>query len=350
MAAVMNEKPTHARSAAHADAGVRTLSRGTRFTIAALCAAALILPFVLSDYRVFQFTMALATAIAVLGLNLLVGYTGQLSLGHGAIYALGSYVAAILMHHAGLPYWATIPLAGAASFVFGFLFGWPAVRLVGVHLALATFALALAAPQLLKHPALAKWTGGVGGISLSKPDAPFGIPLSQDRWLYLFTLAIALLLAWLAWNLVRGRHGRAMLAVREHPSAAAAMGVNVPYVKAITFGISSGYTGIAGALAAIATQFVAPDSFGMFVSIFLLVGVVVGGSGTIAGAFVGAAFIQFIPNLADQISKSAPSAIYGVLLIATVFVMPSGLIGLVSSILRRLRSPRTGTDGRLRRT
>ena len=325
-------------SAADSSAGRRLASAPWQLAaVALLAAAALAVPLVLSDYRIFLVTMTLITAIAVLGLNMLVGYNGQLSLGHGAIYALGAYVSAILIEHGGMPWWATLPVSAAVCFMFGFGFGWPALRLRGHYLALATFALALATPQLLKHKAFEAWTGGVQGITLSKPDAPFGWTLSQDQWLYLVVLAIAALMFATAWNLLRGRLGRATIAIREQPIAAAAMGVDVARTKAMIFGISSLYTGVAGSLGAIATAFVAPDSFGMFVSVFFLVGVVVGGLGTISGAFVGAAFIQFIPNVAGQISKSAPSAIFAGFLILCMFVMPQGFVGLLRAARRRLK-------------
>lgn len=302
---------------------------------AALLAVAIALPFFVSDYRIFQATMTLIMAIAVLGLNMLVGYNGQLSLGHGAIYALGAYTAAVLIEHAGFTWWATLPVAGLVCFVFGFLFGWPALRLKGHYLALATFALALATPQLLKYKLLEPWTGGVQGIVLSKPEPPFGWTLSPDKWLYALTLLIAVGMFIVAWNILRGRLGRATIAIREQPIAASAMGINVAYTKAVTFGISALYTGVAGALGAVAAAFVAPDSFGMFVSIFFLVGAVVGGLGTISGALVGAVFIQFVPNVADQISKSAPSAIYAAFLILSVYVMPMGFVGLMRSLRQK---------------
>jgi branched-chain amino acid transport system permease protein len=323
-----------ARSASGARTPWRTIG------LVVLAAAALAVPFALTDYRIFLVTSTLITAIAVLGLNMLVGYNGQLSLGHGALYALGAYVTAILMEHAGFAWWATLPVSAAICFAFGFLFGWPALRLKGHYLALATFALALATPQLLKHKALEGWTGGVQGIALAKPDAPFGWKLSQDQWLYFVVLALTVVLFVFAWNILRGRLGRATIAIREQPIAAAAMGVNVPYVKAMTFGVSALYTGVAGSLGAIATAFVAPDSFGMFVSVFFLVGAVVGGLGTISGALLGAAFIQFIPNVADQISKSAPSAIFAGFLLLCMFLMPQGFVGLARTALRRVRGQR----------
>src|SRR5438874_10354816 len=162
-----------------------------------LLLAACVLPFVVSNYRTFQLTLVLVYAIALLGLNILTGYNGQISLGHGAFYAIGAYAAAILMDRFGLPYWATVPIAGAACLLVGFLFGLPALRLEGLYLALATFALGVSMPQLLKYHHLEKWTGGVQGIVIAKPEAPaifpkMGLPLNPDQWLYFFTLAVAL--------------------------------------------------------------------------------------------------------------------------------------------------------------
>jgi branched-chain amino acid transport system permease protein len=301
----------------------KLIALGIAFALA--CA----LPFFIGNYRVFQFTLVLAYAIALLGLNMLTGYNGQISLGHGAFYAIGAYTAAILMDKLGLPYWATIPIAGTVCFVVGFLFGLPALRLEGLYLALATFALGVAMPQILKHEGLAHWTGGSQGVVIVKPEAPEWTGLSQDQWLYFFTLAWVVVFFVVAWNLLRGRIGRAMVAIRDQPIAAQAMGVNTSLVKSLTFGVSALYTGAAGALGAIAIQFVAPDSFGIFLSITLLVGVVIGGLASISGAFFGAVFIQFIPNIADHISKAAPWAIYGVVLIAFMYAMPTGVAGFV---------------------
>ena len=244
---------------------------GLLAALALLCA----LPFVLSNYRTFQFTLALVYAIVLLGLNILTGYNGQISLGHGAFYAIGAYTAAILMDKFGVPYWATVPLGGAVCLVFGFLFGLPALRLHGHYLALATFALAVAMPQMLKYKGIEHWTGGVQGIVILKPDPPAGMPLNQDQWLYLLTLAVAVVMFVLAWNLIHSRVGRAWMALRDHPIAAEAMGVNSALYKASAFGISALYTGVAGALGAIVVQFVAPDSFTGVLSINFLIGVVI---------------------------------------------------------------------------
>jgi branched-chain amino acid transport system permease protein len=306
---------------------------------------ACVLPFVVSEYRTFQFTLVLVYAIALLGLNILTGFNGQISLGHGAFYAIGAYCAAILMDKYGVPYWATIPVAGAVCLLVGFLFGLPALRLEGLYLALATFALGVSLPQLLKYHHLEEWTGGVQGINVIKPDAPaffaeLGLPLSQDQWLYFFTLAVTIVMFALGWNLLRGRIGRAMTAIRDNHIAAEAMGVNNAMVKSLTFGVSAMFTGVAGALGAIAVQFVAPDSFNIFLSITFLVGIVIGGLASISGALYGALFIQFVPNVADEISKAAPWAIFGLFLIGFVYVLPAGVAGAIRMAMARLQRKR----------
>jgi len=315
-------------------------SKGRLIALAVMLVGACVLPFIVSNYRVFQLTLTLVYAIALLGLNMLTGYNGQISLGHGAFYAIGAYVAAILMDKFGVPYWLTIPVAGAVCLAAGFLFGLPALRLEGLYLALATFALGVAMPQILKYKGFEHWTGGVMGIVIVKPEPPEWSGLSQDRWLYFVVLVCAVALFAIGWNLLRGRIGRAMVAIRDQPIAAQAMGVDTAMVKSLTFGVSAMYTGIAGALGAIVIQFVAPDSFNVFLSITLVVGVVVGGLASISGAVYGALFIQFVPNLADQISKAAPWAIYGVFLLAFMYAMPTGVAGFVRIVGGRLQQRR----------
>jgi len=294
------------------------------------------LPFVAKNFLIFQITMALVYAIAILGLNLLTGFNGQFSLGHSAFFAIGGYTAAILMEHADVAYYWTIPAAGVICLVTGFLFGLPALRLEGVYLALATFALAVAMPQLLKWTPLEDWTGGVQGVVIIKPDAPFGLPLNSDQWLYFFTMAIAVAMYACAISLVRSRTGRAMIAIRENSVAASAMGVNVALYKSLTFGVSALYTGVAGALGAIAVQFVAPDSYTLTLSIALFVGLVVGGVGSIAGTLVGGLFVLFVPNIAEEVSKGLAGAVYGVILILVIYLMPTGAAGLARLVAGRL--------------
>jgi branched-chain amino acid transport system permease protein len=191
---------------------------------------------------------------------------------------------------------------------------------------------------------LEKWTGGVQGIVILKPAPPAvltnaGLPLNPDQWLYFFTLAITALMFILGWNLLRGRIGRALIAIRDQHIAAEAMGIHNALYKSLAFGVSAMYTGIAGALGAIAVQFVAPDSFNIFLSIVFLVGIVVGGLASISGALYGALFIQFVPNIADEISKAAPWAIFGVFMIVFVYLMPTGVAGAVRLLTARRKAP-----------
>ena len=317
--------------------------RGPRMAAVALAlTAACVLPLIASDYRVFQLTLVVINAIALLGLNLLTGYGGQISLGHGAFYGIGAYTTAILVHTFSMTYWLTVPCAGLVCLGLGFLFGLPALRLEGLYLALATFALGVILPQLFKSRGVEAWTGGVQGITLVKPEAPFGLPLSPDQWLYVFSFAVAIVLFVAARNLVRGPTGRAIVAIRDSPIAASSVGIDTAMYKSITFGISAMYTGIAGALSALAVQFVGPDSFTAFLSIGLLVGIVVGGLASISGAIYGAFFIQFVPDFAGGLSKAAPGAVYGAVLFLCVYSMPFGVSGLVQRIVARLGLVRVG--------
>ena len=300
------------------------------YVMVAAVTIACALPFLLSNFRLFQFTQVYIYAIALLGLNMLTGYNGQISLGHGAFFAIGAYVAAIMMDRWEIGYMWTIPVAAVVCLIAGFLFGLPALRLEGLYLALATFSLALAVPQILKY--FEHWTGGSQGIVLTKPEAPaffagIGLPLNPDQWLYYFTLAVLLLLFWLAVNLLRGRVGRALISIRDNHIAAQATGIDTALYKSLTFGVSAAYTGIAGALSAVAIAYVAPDSFNLTLSINLLIGVVIGGLASVSGAIYGALFIQFVPNVAQDISKAAPGAIFGVFLIVFIYFMPFGIAG-----------------------
>jgi len=190
-------------------------------------------------------------------------------------------------------------------------------------------------PQILKY--FDDWRGGSQGIVLSKPKAPWGLPLNPDQWLYFVALFVTLVLFTLAWNLLRGRVGRAVVAIRDNPIAAEAMGINNALYKSLVFGVSAAYTGIAGAMSALAVAFVAPDTYNVFLSITFLVGIVIGGLASISGAIYGGIFTQFVPNYAQTISKAAPWAIYGVVLIACMYVMPRGVAGTLRLLWVRIR-------------
>jgi branched-chain amino acid transport system permease protein len=308
----------------------------------AVFAVALVFPFLASGYHLYQGAQVLILAIALLGLNLLTGFNGQISLGHGAFFAIGGYGAAILTAKLGVPYFVAIPLASLVCFGAGFLFGFPALRFGGLYLALATFALAVATPQILAYRGFDAWTGGSSGVSLMKPRAPFALPLTTDQWLYLVCLISAALLYFAARNLVVSRIGRALIALRDQPIAAETMGVNAALLKTTCFGMSALYAGVAGGLSALAVGFVSPESFGLALSLSFLVGIVVGGLASLGGVLFGALFIEFVPNLADQMSvtfgesaKALPGAIYGVLLILAMAVMPAGVAGALRAVVRR---------------
>ena len=316
--------------------GGLTLPAWQRLLTIGVVIAALVLPLLVRNFTVFQLTLVMVYSIAILGLNLLTGINGQFSLGHSAFYAIGAYTTAILMDRFGVPYALTLPVAGVVCLIAGFLFGLPALRLEGLYLALATFALAVATPQLLKLSLFEHWTGGVQGIVIVKPDAPFGLPLSQDRWLYYFTLFVLVLMFWAATRLVASRTGRALKAIRDNPLAAKAMGIDTALYKSLAFGVSALYTGVAGSLGAIVVQFVAPDSFTFFLAVSFLVGLVVGGVGWIPGALIGGVFVMFIPNLAEQVSKGLAWAVYGVILILVIYLMPTGAAGFVRLLAGRV--------------
>jgi len=297
--------------------------------MALILAAAVALPFGLGSFQTFQITLVLIYAIAILGLNILTGFNGQFSLGHSAFFAIGAYTSAILIDRYEMTSYLTIPIAGGFGFVAGFLFGFPALRLSGLYLALATFALSVATPQLLKYNHFEDFTGGVQGINLLKDEPPFGLPVSIDQWWYFVTLAVALVCFWMARNLVHSRTGRAIMAIRDNPIAAATMGVNTALYKTLTFGSSAFVTAIAGSLSAIVVEFVAPDSFTFLLSVYFLIGMVVGGVGWIPGAVIGGAFVLYVPNLAEGISTGLAGVLFGVIILLVIYVMPSGASGLI---------------------
>jgi branched-chain amino acid transport system permease protein len=301
--------------------------------VAVAVAVVAVLPWIVPSFLVFDLAFVAAYAIAILGLVILTGMNGQISLGHGAFMALGGYVVAVLSHAAGWPYWAAVPLAALASGAFGVVIGLVALRLEGVYLALATFSLAVATPSFLKH--YKSITGGFGGLSLQPATVPAGIPLDAQHWLYYVSWSVAGVCFLLSALLVRGKFGRALRALRDNPIAAISFGVN-PYVyKTLAFAWSAVLAGIAGGLFAIATAYVSPDTFSFALSITLLIGAVLGGIMTCWGALAGGVVIEFLPLVAQQINAAAPSVVYGVALILVMMFVPDGIVG---GLMRLVRS------------
>lgn len=304
-----------------------------RPALALLTAVSLaVFPFIASGYLVFQGTSVLIYAIAIMGLYILTGINGQISIGHGAFFALGAYAHAILMTDFGLPFIISLPLSALICFAAGYLFGWPALRLEGLYLALGSFALAVAAAPILKLSFLEGWTGGVQGLFVPAPQVPEAVPLTQDQWLYLIVLAVGCVLYAGVINLAKSRSGRAMMAIRDNSVAARAMGVNVAWYKTMAFGLSAAYSGVAGGLSASVVQFVAPDTFNFFLSVYILVGLMVGGLNWPLGCLIGGAFLVFVPNFAEGISPALAGATYGLVMILLILLAPKGVGGIIESV------------------
>ncbi len=314
---------------------------------AAVLAVYLFVPRLISDFHSRELAEAGVFFIAIVGLNLLTGYTGQISLGQGALMAVGGYTtAALVVHEHWRDVW-TIPLAGVAAGIVGFLIGLPALRLSGLHLALATFAFAIAIPSLLKK--FSGLTGGSQGLRLLE-DAPlqvtglsgtvtiFGHSMTQNHFLYYLTWGLGLLGFLVAWLLVRGRVGRTFRAVRDSEVAAASAGINLAWTKTFAFALSGVYAGVAGALLAIQVEIVNPLSFTFLLSILILVGAVVGGLGSLGGMILGALFVEYLPDLSTHVStaQGVPDFVFGAAIIAVMLLLPTGVGGLLRRVARPL--------------
>ena len=312
---------------------------------ALLVVAVIVAPFVTSNYRSYQLGFVALYLIALCGLDILTGFTGQISLGHGAFMGIGAYTTTILVvDHGWRDLW-TIPLAGLIAGAFGIAFGLPATRFAGPYLALATFAIPLSFIGILKR--FPHFTGGNVGKSLPQLHAEFGWRTNPSIWFYVVTWTVALVMFALAFLIVRGRFGRALRAVRDSEIASTANGVSTASVKTAAFGISAFFCGVAGALYGIGITYVNPDTFPIDLSILLIVGIVVGGAGSLYGMVFGALFVEFIriswgPSILDlfssvhHIDTHAPGSglvVYGVVLLFVLYVAPAGFAGLVRRIV-----------------
>ena len=303
-------------------------------------------PFALDSFRTFQLSRVAIWVIVAMGLNILTGYNGQISLGHGALVALGAYTSAILMDNQNQlgfvdaspwPFWTTIIVAGGLTAIVGFLLGIPALRLSGPYLAIATLALVISFPAVIrKYDGL---TGGSQGISVSQPPPPpFLDFLDRTEWLYFLALFSAVMMLIIAWSIVNGPLGRAFVAVRDSEVAASAMGINVARTKVAAFTISAFFAGIAGGLYTQLFGVVAPESIDIIVSIQFLTGIVIGGLASILGSVIGAAALIFLPSdapefvgrlplVSSSVVERAPGAIQGLIVILVVLLMPYGIAG-----------------------
>jgi branched-chain amino acid transport system permease protein len=314
-----------------------------------MAVAALYAPFYFDPVYNRLLSQAIYLAIAAMGLNLLTGFNGQVSIGHGFFYGVGAFCSAILMVDHGWTFEATIPVSLVLTGGIGLLVGLPALRVRGLYLALVTLGLAVLFPQLAN-----KYVEGTGGVALLRPPArDFSSlieGLDDDQWAYFLSLFIMVVLFVLAWNLVRGRIGRSMIAVRDQEIAATTVGVNLARTKVATFAISAAYAGVAGSLSVMVEHVAAATNpiFYFQRSVEFLVAMTIGGAATIMGPAVGAlALVLLRRNTEDLIEGKeilAP-ALYGAALIAIVFVLPEGLVGGVRRFLAWL-GRRSSAKGR----
>ena len=300
-----------------------------------LAALLVVTPLVAPSYLTFQLTGVMAYAVAAIGLNLIIGYAGQISLGHNAFFALGAYTAALSVAHLQVHYVVSVLIAAAVTFVVGFLAGFPAQRLKGLYLALITLVLAVSVSPVIKH--FKAYTNGMSGMSVDRPTPPVWSGLTQDAWVYYVVLMFTVVCFFLARNFVAGSTGRALTAVRQAPLAASSMGVDVNGYKVLIFGLGSMFAGIGGAIFNFSIGFIAPDSFNLLLSVSFLAAIVVGGLGTVWGALVAGLFLQFVPSYASDISNALAGAVYGGILIVCMFFMPKGIVGSAIAWLRERR-------------
>ena len=302
----------------------------TVWTMGFVAAAAV--SFCFPDFIVFRFTQAVIWAIALLGLVILCGASGQFSFAQAALFGMGGYSAAMLGTHTALPIYAGLLLAPLVGYGAGYGLG----RIASGHSlwtqALVSYAFAIAFPQLLRYRLIERWTGGVSGLYLDFPEGPDDW-LSADRWRFAIALAALALGLWLAANLIASRSGRALMAARDHDMAASAQGIDVPRIRAIASGLAGAYLALAGCLSAFQYGYVGPGSYTFALSVQMLFGLVVGGMNSIGGAILGGLFLQFFPDVVAPLGKGLSGLLYAVLLIAAVVAMPNGIAG----ALRRLR-------------
>jgi branched-chain amino acid transport system permease protein len=301
--------------------------------IGIVAAVIVALPFLISGYHQGLATHVAIFFIAILGLNILTGYTGQISIGHGAFMAIGGYTTALLSADQHWSLLATLPASLGITFVCGLLVGVPALRLSGVYLALATFALAVSVPQFpLKF---SKFLGGSNGLHTSET--------ATHLWLYVVGWSCAAISFAAAWLLLRGRIGRAFRAVRDSELAATSSGVSLPIYKTLAFGVSAAFAGVAGSLFVIATNgYVQPGEFGVLLSLQILIGAAVAGLGSLWGVLVGAVFIGLLPSVAPDVpligSSHGQDVVFGLIVVVIMLLLPNGFAGFLRRFEPRVKT------------
>jgi branched-chain amino acid transport system permease protein len=299
---------------------------------ASILIVAIVWPFVIPRYFVFLTTLILVNGIIAIGLNLLTGYTNQLSFGHAGFVAIGAYTAALLTTHVpGLPVPVTLLLAGLATALVGLALGLPCTRLEGLYLAMATLAFGVVVVEAILN--LDRLTHGANGLRVPPPRLA-GVAVDSDVARYFLVAAVAVVMVAGAVSLVRTRTGRAFLAIRESEIAAQASGIDVVRYKTVAFVVSAFYTGVAGGLFAFVVGFLSPDGFDVFVSVDYLVMVIVGGLGSVPGALVGAAVVTVLNDWLAKFQNYRP-LIFGLIMVAAMLFMPGGIASAAGALRRR---------------
>ncbi|MCK8672802.1 branched-chain amino acid ABC transporter permease [Rhodococcus sp. HM1] len=312
----------------------RSLYVGALGYVAVVAVTAVALP----EARVLQLATALAYGLSILGLNLVSGYAGQISLGHSAFFGIGAYTSTILVTDHGWPLLATLPVGAVLGFVVGVIAGLPALRLKGHYLGLVTLSFAVVFPLIITHfPDL---TGGVNGKLLQSAWViPDGAPafFTQTTINYLVVAVVTGIGLLVCRNLVRYGRSRTLIAIRDNEVAAATSGVHLAREKTIAFASSTAIAAIGGSLFAMVTGVVGPETFGIFLSIQLLTGLLIGGSGTLVGPIIGGLVLAFLPTLtADVVGGTGANMVYGALLVLLMFFMPLGIAGGGRGLLRQV--------------
>jgi len=306
--------------------------RGGRVWLGALVAALVLWPLLVPSYFVFLLSLTLANAVVAIGLNLLSGYTHQLSFGHAGFLAIGAYIAALLTIHApGLPVIATLLLAGIATGAVGVGLGIPCLRLEGLYLTMATLAFGFVVSEVILN--LDSITRGADGLRVPAPRLA-GLLLGSDISRYYLIVTVAALLVVAAENLMRTRTGRAFLAIRESEIAAQSAGIPVAAYKTIAFGLSAFYTGVAGGLFAFTVGYLSPDAFDVFLSVDFVTMIILGGLGSVPGSIVGAALVTVLHDWLAAFQNFRP-LIFGAILIACMLFMPGGIARALQPVFRR---------------
>jgi branched-chain amino acid transport system permease protein len=290
-----------------------------------------------SNYYIILINMVGIYAISAMALNLLTGYGGQISVGHSGFLAIGAYAAAIFSTKLGVAFWLALPLGGVVTGVIGLLIGIPAVRLKGHFLAVATLGFAVSIPLIAM-----KWdslTGGFAGISVKKP----GLFAGSTPFYYLVVFVTAFL-AWIIYNLIHSRLGRAFIAIRESEIAAEVMGINVSLYKAFMFALSAFFTGLAGGLYVFMVGFISPNDFTLTTSFLILAMIVVGGLASLPGSILGAALLTLLPYMTDR-WIGVTNAVIGLAMGAIILFLPHGLASLWKRRRRQAQAAQTGEEG-----